>query len=311
MHLRSADIAPHRERESGPTVTADFAATWPAVEAPLRRYLTSMGVNGHDIDDLVQETASRALASTVPYASANDLRAWAFVVARNLLTDLYRARRRHVTFDAPRHADLAQDDLMRQVEDRLFLATVVASAASLTEDERRHLVATTSGTARERNRAAVARHRARQHLRKLVGPLVAVAVLVRRRPTLGAASIGIVAAAIPLALLPSAGHGRSGDKPASQHVEARPAAVGSIIRESARPAVRAKSRSRSVIVVRPEATSALPASETSLHATGPAGSNAHASLQDNDGKQPLVCITGPVIGQRCVDVPTGIGGRNH
>jgi DNA-directed RNA polymerase specialized sigma24 family protein len=307
MHLRSADTAPLGPRPSSEAITPDFAATWPAVETPLRRYLGSIGVNRHDIDDLVQETASRAIGFKVPYHDAGDLRAWSFVVARRLLADLHRSRKRQEAFDGTQRPDPTQDDLMRQVEDRLVLETVVASAAQLTVAERRHLTVRSRGTAAERNRANVARHRARQRLRKLVGPLVGVLVLVRRRTAVATASVGVAALAIPLVLLPSIGQlGSHASGPAAvQSADTKAAAATSTIRRPSAPAAHRVSHRRptAATAVRPPMPDAL---IPSVRARGPAGSNAHASVQGNDGKQPLVCTTGTIVQSRCVDLPPGI-----
>lgn len=309
MHLHSADTAPQSPHRTTAAITADFAATWPAVELPLRRYLGSIGVNRHDIDDLVQETASRAIRSQVPYDDASDLRAWSFVVARRLLANLHRSRKRQVEYDGAQRPDPGQEDLMTQVEDRLVIEKVIASATMLTVTERRHLGGRSAGTAAERNRAAVARHRARQHLRKLVGPLVVTAVFMRRRGLLATAGIGVAAVALPLALLPSLDNVQA-NGPTSQHAVARPVAAASTFNESSQPRVWAAPRHlRRAVVERRTASTTRLIVAPSLNASGPAGTKTHAAVEPNDGKQPLVCTTGTIIKRKCVDLPPGIGSR--
>jgi len=311
MHLHSADTAPPSPHPTGAAITPDFAATWPAVETPLRRYLGSIGVNRHDIDDLVQETASRVIASRVPYDGAADLRQWAFVVARRLLANLHRSRQRQAALDGAHRPDPAQDDLMRQVEDRLIVEKVIASAANLTTAERRHLAVRPLGTAAERNRANVARHRARQHLRKLVGPLAVTLAVLRRRATLATSTAAVGAAvALPLALLPAAGHGTGciGLPHANEQIGATTAAVTSVIPQPARTATPTvvPLRAASHHGTNPTSTPKL---NTAVRASGPAQSNAHAAVKDNDGKHPLLCTSGTIAGNRCVRLPPGIGER--
>lgn len=306
MYLHSADNAPQSPHRTTAAITADFAATWPAVESPLRRYLGSIGVNRHDIDDLVQETASRAIRVNVPYTDASDLRAWSFVVARRLLANLHRSRRHQVALDAAQRPDPSQDDLMTQVEDRLVIEKVIASAASLTAAERRHLGVRSTGTTAERNRANVARHRARQHLRKLVGPLVVTAILLRRRATPATATLGVAALALPLALLPSSHGIIRVTGPAQHRAPLRPAAVASTYTKPS-PAIPVPAPPRRLrAVAAPHDPSRFPTSAPSLHAAGPAGTKARASVEDNDGRQPIACTSGSIVERRCVELPPGI-----
>lgn len=307
MHLHSADTTPQSPHRTTAAITADFAATWPAVETPLRRYLGSIGVSRHDIDDLVQETASRAIGFKVPYNDAGDLRAWSFVVARRLLANLHRSRRRQVALDGTQRPDPRQDDLMAQVEDRLIVEQVLAASAELTVAERRHLGVRSSGTTAERNRANVSRHRARQHLRKLVGPLLTTtAVLLRRRTKLATATLGVAAAALPFALLP-AHSGIGAGSPAPHPTVTQTTAVTSMISEGAPPPVVAARRQRPTAATDSGAHATPKPPVLSWRTVGPANSNAHASVEENDGKQPLVCTTGTIIDRRCLTLPPGIG----
>jgi len=308
MHLHSADTAPQSPHRTTAAITADFAVTWPAVETPLRRYLGSIGVNRHDIDDLVQETASRAIRVKVPYNDASDLRAWSFVVARRLLANLHRSRRRQVVLDGAHRPDPRQDDLMAQVEDRLIIEKVVASAANLTVAERLHLAVRPANSPAERNRANVARHRARQHLRRLVGPLAVAGFFLRRRGPLMSASLGIAAVALPLALLPSQ-HGSPTGTNAPHRTDTRPTAA-TAFSEPSRPTPLPAPHPKPVTLVEPARPSNITQPPAiSFHTEGPVGSNTHATVEGNDGRQPLVCTSGTIIERRCVALPPGIEGR--
>lgn len=61
--------------------------------APLRRYARALTGDPAWADDLVQDTAERALARAGAFREGTNLRAWLFTIARNLYIDQFRARR--------------------------------------------------------------------------------------------------------------------------------------------------------------------------------------------------------------------------
>jgi hypothetical protein len=265
-------------------------------------------VSRHDIDDLVQETAARAIRYRVPYNDANDLRAWSFVVARRLLANLNRSQKRFVEFDANQRPDPRQDDMLTQVEDRLIIETVVESTGKLTVTERRHLALRATAGGPERNRANVGRHRARQRLRKLVGPFGVAVLLMRRRAMLAPTSVG-AALVLPLLLLPSQG-GSQSTAPASHraigHLPTSTTALAEPTKLPRKPETTPQSSGVSGASRKgPRPQPSGPA----LRISGPAGSSTHAAVESNDGKQPLVCTSGTIIERICVSLPAGIGVR--
>jgi RNA polymerase sigma-70 factor (ECF subfamily) len=61
--------------------------------APLRRYARALTGDAAWADDLVQDTAERALVRAGSFRAGTNLRAWLFTILRNLYIDQYRARR--------------------------------------------------------------------------------------------------------------------------------------------------------------------------------------------------------------------------
>lgn len=110
-----------------------FGETWPQVAPQLRFVLRLRGVDADSIDDIVQETALRALARLVPFSSAEDLYRWARVVAVNLSIADYR-RTARVAFEPPPEHHPAED-VVAIVESRLRLEDVWRQIAELPDRE--------------------------------------------------------------------------------------------------------------------------------------------------------------------------------
>jgi RNA polymerase sigma factor (sigma-70 family) len=162
MNLPSIAAGSSCQRPSAASITGDFAEAWRFVDKPLRRYLTSLGMAVSDVDDLVQETATRAIEAGMHYDDPIELRRWAFVVARRQVVDLYRARRRTTAMTAAVERDVAQEDQLLRVENRHLLRSVLTAVATLQPRDRSALGAVVPDQSpAERNRANVARHRAR------------------------------------------------------------------------------------------------------------------------------------------------------
>jgi RNA polymerase sigma factor (sigma-70 family) len=150
-----------------------FGDVWPQVSRRLQRTLMKRGTPPADAEDLVQETAVRALQAAVPFDSADDLFGWSLVVARRLAIDAHRRHRLILDVDVPDRAGPHIVD--RQVEARLSLEAVAAALAELSPRDRRALLAVVDGTGDDRREAVrinVQRHRARARLRVRLGELL-------------------------------------------------------------------------------------------------------------------------------------------
>lgn len=309
------------ERSSGPrrgnaSITARFADTWPRVERPLRAYLASLGAPGHQIDDLVQETAARALERDIAYSDDADLRRWCFVVARRAWVDEVRRDRRAQPADSPaERPDPAGDEALRRVEDRHVVRQVERVLAQLRQADRDILIdQSVAADAAERNRRNVARHRARARLKVLIGPLAGAGVFgcpswLRRlgRP---AAVAGLPAMAViafvgtphlgqapnPAPSYPAvAGDGTSGPGIAAPG----PVPGSRAAFQMPMPAQAAVSAPRSPAS---EADAAPSDSHPRVEVTAPAGTHVTLRRDDKSPGEPLVCLSGD-LANLCVGAP--------
>lgn len=194
----------------------DFERWWPEVARRLARALARRGVPGADAEDIVQETALRALAAAPPVSSPEGLLRWSFTVARRIEIDRGRRRGRtellSVELARSRPAGV---DTARAAESRVALAAAARGLATLSDTDRAALlgVLTDDEPALDRRQAvrqAVRRHRARTRLVAVVGKLVGVGVAAgqglrrlaaRLRPT--HVEVGVVAVAVGVLLLPA------------------------------------------------------------------------------------------------------------
>ena len=159
-------------------ITEKFAAAAEEIRPQLFRHLRSLGASRSDAEDAAQEALLRAWEHQVPFTDSDDLLRWCHTVARRAQIDVVR-RRSHdaVPADGPcREAESA----LEAVEWRDVLRTVAAALSRMSPADRRALTLTRGHDRRAARRLAAARCRARQRLRQLVGPIVALAaVLVR------------------------------------------------------------------------------------------------------------------------------------
>lgn len=162
-----------------------FEDVWPEVSARLTGCLVRRGTPADQAEDLVQETALRALQGGITFTDADDLFRWSAVVARRLAIDAHRRRRFLADGEPPDRA--SSDRVEHQVETRIVLAAVSSAVKDLTTTERQALLSVPAGRGvgrREAVRLNVSRHRARARLRAgldgLVGVAIALGVRVRR-----------------------------------------------------------------------------------------------------------------------------------
>jgi DNA-directed RNA polymerase specialized sigma24 family protein len=192
MGSRSGHVVLRDARVSrcGPTprlkddvITQKLESAWPSVSARLAAMLRRRGVNPHDADEAVQETAARAMSTGVDFVDADDLLRWASVVSWRIAIDA-RRRSRVSQFDLPDRPDHV--DVAQAAEHRIVLSAVTTRFKELSERDREALLTTfddpVASTRRESVRVAVARHRARTRLRQLLEGLAApVGAFIGRR----------------------------------------------------------------------------------------------------------------------------------
>jgi DNA-directed RNA polymerase specialized sigma24 family protein len=312
MYLRN-DAGLLAQRRPQSRMTNDFMALWSDVDEPLRCYLGAMGLSRHDIDDITQETATRAIESGVVANNPDALRPWAFVVAKRLAFDLFRTRRRWVDIDQASGPDISQEVALRRVEERHLLRTVASAVAALPKGERSSVVDAPIGrTADEQNRVNAARYRARRRLRQLVGPLVVAVAWVRRQSHGPVAGAMLAAAALPLVALSLVHQGRA-DGPTTFAAGRVPRAVdaGLMTRAQTVRAVSVPSLSH-----QPPSGSVRPSSAATnsekivLSAIGPTDGSGTGVAVGHHPPPPghhLLCVGGSDLpGAVCVDLPRGV-----
>lgn len=307
------DARSPRPRAQPTPLTSEFASAWTEVEPPLRRFLASRGLASADIDDVIQETALRALASRVPFSNGEDLRRWCFVVAKRLHVDRTRQQARLSDLDGQLLGleDPSSAASLAQVEDRHLLRTVMTRLVALpNRDQEAVLGAPLASDLRERNRASVARHRARQRLLRAVGPLGAFAgCLGRLRTQLRCAARPVllagapVVAALTMMLLPSLAPTRHGEPPVPR-ADALAGGAAPLARSHARTRLSsATPAARATAGVQPHRKSQHRAGRTVAMARGPHGAVAFVRLEENSPERPLVCVDPKVASPLCVPKP--------
>jgi hypothetical protein len=166
-------------RPAGSVLTNDLEFVWPEVAARLAAMLRRRGVRHHDIDEIVQETATRAISTRVSYDDADHLFRWASVVSGRLAIDLRRRGARLSDDELPDRADTV--DVAMAAEHRFVLGEVQSRLPELSARDQAMLLSTfhdaPGSDRRESVRVAVARHRARNRLRVLLDGLAGSAIL--------------------------------------------------------------------------------------------------------------------------------------
>jgi Sigma-70 region 2 len=300
------DLCPRSDRRAlTPSLLSDV---WPDVEPGLRRYAKSRGLVSSDVEDVLQEVALRVLSAAVAFSDAEDLRRYCFRVARNLMVDLTRLRDKPTDVQAwpAGHSALDAVVALERVLDRHLLATIARRLMELTPKQRQALGPPSSeATPAERNRCDVARHRARKRLLELVGPLSmplpGLAVLRRKGLWLGKP----VMLAVPTAML--GGLLVVPPPTATDSAEYAQDAAVSDLEEIDRSASRVGATSRvaspATLEVRPrqQHRGSLRAGSPIAGVRGPARLHGDLSLEENDGRRPLLCLDGDLI-KHCVDI---------
>ncbi|MFN7982575.1 MAG: sigma-70 family RNA polymerase sigma factor [Vicinamibacterales bacterium] len=116
------DAAAQAIAESSPVLLTEdeFRALYARVGEPLRAYVARTLGNPAHADDIVQETFLRLLIKPVPTREADELRAYAFRIASNLVVDHWRAHKREAPVDVPERSAQAGNYALRLDVGRIF-----------------------------------------------------------------------------------------------------------------------------------------------------------------------------------------------
>jgi RNA polymerase sigma-70 factor, ECF subfamily len=98
----------------------EFHALYARTAAPLRSYVVRTLGSTTNADDIVQETFLRLLRKPVPTRDDDELRAYVFRIASNLVIDHWRAHRRESTSEVPDRGASGPDQGLRMDVKRLF-----------------------------------------------------------------------------------------------------------------------------------------------------------------------------------------------
>jgi len=98
----------------------EFHALYARTAAPLRAYVARTLGSPALADDIVQETFLRLLRRPVPALGDDELRAYAFRIAGNLVVDHWRTRKRETTSDIPERGVPDRDQALRLDMGRIF-----------------------------------------------------------------------------------------------------------------------------------------------------------------------------------------------
>ncbi|HUR34447.1 MAG TPA: RNA polymerase sigma factor [Vicinamibacterales bacterium] len=98
----------------------EFHALYARTAAPLRAYVIRILGSATNADDILQDTYLRLLRKPVPTRDADELRAYVFRIASNLVVDHWRARKREVPDTPPDRGASGRDQGLRLDITRLF-----------------------------------------------------------------------------------------------------------------------------------------------------------------------------------------------
>lgn len=298
-------------RSSASGLTGDLAAVWPEVEVRLRRVLAARRVPRGDWDDLLQEVALRSLASGVAFATADDLSPWASRVLRNAHVDSVR-RQSHVE---PWSEPVDPIDLRepgRCVEARLDLSEVARVMATWSDEDRAVVLGGRAAPAPS-NAVYVRRHRLRARLQAAIDAVGLIFIAVWRRLRTSNAVVDVQLAAaqlalvIPLAFVAASAPTAPASDATSSSIEGSRARTEATTSRGdpkerwhdARTAVRDEPgplRQRAALD-----RARIPYRHAEV--ATPVGRSAVVEVDDNDGDEPLFCLVGAPIEDRCIEDP--------
>lgn len=176
---------------------------WPDVAPRLAQMLRRRGVSHEDVEDVVQETAMRALQHEVEFVDAEDLLRWTNTVAWRIVLNRRRGDARRDLGPVPEVS--ATEGVAERALARYTLDKVAARFGALSDADRAALTVTDDATSRTRAeslRLYVQRHRARARLTNMLEGLLGALgwlILGRRRKVKGRTVA--IATAVPIVAL--------------------------------------------------------------------------------------------------------------
>jgi DNA-directed RNA polymerase specialized sigma24 family protein len=285
--------------------------------------LRRRGVRHHDVDEIVQETAARAISNGVTYTDADDLFRWASVVGGRLAIDLHRRGARLSDDELPDRADVV--DVAMAAEHRVLLGVVRNRLPELSTRDQAVLLSglheEPAANRRESVRVAVARHRARNRLRLLLDGLAGGALLgwARRDRVWSAPAEAISYAVVPTAACVLITIGAWSGVSTHRVNEPPPSPIAAV-QVGLPPAT-----GNEAAEIRPDAmspitdTDPLPSAPRSpeppllqdhyVIIDEPAGRQTRAGTRDGDASDHIWCLTSPSLNgpdTRCFDPPVSL-----
>jgi hypothetical protein len=271
--------------------------------------LLRRGVPAHAVDDVVQETATRALEHSIGFTDAEDLLRWCNTVAWRVALNDRRSRRR--LSDAPLPERASRSVVENDALARYTLEAVAAVMPRLTDAERDALRpdAAPATSRKDAGRVYVRRHRARAHLIAMLDGLagaVAWVGLVLRRSRPRAIAAALVPPAILLAFVLPRWVGGPAKSPAPERVTSGAAAADSRAAAApspsgVRPGVLADGRSGPAVAPASPRTGGVTLPPFVVNVPGNGGGNVKGRPKAPGDH--LICWNTVVAGVRCADEP--------
>ena len=281
--------------------------------------LRNRGVDRATAEDIVQETALRALRASVHFTDAEDLLRWASVVGSRLARDARAKASRVEVVPSPEHQNPVTVD--HEVEQRLRLEAALRGLENLSPPDRDAILAAVMGftpsSRQESVRLAVRRHRARARLVALMkaglGALLGLLGLRRSGLKVGRAAL-VGAAGIPAIVTVALFLPDSPEEPAPPLGQSVKAATRDSARSGSRPSsppppqagsvpsTTASTSSSTVPLVRQgPAQPAAPLPSASAEIPGPDGRPGRVSARPKQPGDQLLCADPLVDTYRCAN----------
>ena len=111
---------PHERTVPALLDEGEFQALYARTASPLRAYVLRTLSNPAQADDIVQETFLRLLIKPVPTRDLDELRAYVFRIASNLVVDHWRAHKREAPVDVPERIEQAGNYALRLDVGQIF-----------------------------------------------------------------------------------------------------------------------------------------------------------------------------------------------